>query len=219
MDNLELYNRVRAVPDEAKKKIGGGRLSGMTDINPMWRLKKLTEEFGACGFGWYAEITKQWMEAGANSEIVAFCNINLFVKHGDEWSKPIQGTGGSMFVAKEKNGCFTSDESLKMAYTDAISVACKALGFGADVYFEKDRSKYDTENGAKPTMPQKVNTAQIDTLLLLCEEHGWSNKKLLLNATKMCGGEIPSVEDMTIEQYAVVANYLKSKVNKDESQN
>jgi hypothetical protein len=30
-----------------------------------------------------------------------------------------------------------------MALTDAISVACKALGMGADVYFEKDRTKYE----------------------------------------------------------------------------
>jgi uncharacterized protein with PIN domain len=30
-----------------------------------------------------------------------------------------------------------------MAYTDAISVACKLLGFGADVYWAKDNTKYD----------------------------------------------------------------------------
>jgi hypothetical protein len=30
-----------------------------------------------------------------------------------------------------------------MALTDAISVACKALGMSADIYFNKDRSKYD----------------------------------------------------------------------------
>ena len=46
-------------------------------------------------------------------------------------------------MAKEKNGPYTSDECFKMALTDAISVACKALGFGADVYWEADRSKYD----------------------------------------------------------------------------
>lgn len=52
MDNLELYNKVRNVPQEAKKEIKGGRLKGMTDINPMWRIKTLTEQFGICGMGW-----------------------------------------------------------------------------------------------------------------------------------------------------------------------
>lgn len=29
-----------------------------------------------------------------------------------------------------------------MAYTDALSVACKALGIGADIYWSKDKTKY-----------------------------------------------------------------------------
>ena len=45
MNNLELYDKFRQVPETAKKNIGGGRLKGMTDINPMWRIKTLTEEF------------------------------------------------------------------------------------------------------------------------------------------------------------------------------
>lgn len=43
MKNMDLYDAFRAVPQEAKKAIGGGRLKGKTDINPMWRLKALTE--------------------------------------------------------------------------------------------------------------------------------------------------------------------------------
>lgn len=38
MENLDLYQKVRSVPDSAKKTIKGGRTSGMTDINPMWRI-------------------------------------------------------------------------------------------------------------------------------------------------------------------------------------
>ena len=52
MDNMKFYNMGRTVPDEAKKPISAGRLKGMTDINPMWRIKRLTEMFGACGIGW-----------------------------------------------------------------------------------------------------------------------------------------------------------------------
>lgn len=142
MSNLDLYNRVRSCPAEAQKKIGAGRLKGMTDINPMWRIQKLTEEYGACGIGWYYDIIKQWIEDGANGEKVAFCNINLYVKSGDSWSMPIQGTGGSMLIANERSGQHTSDECYKMALTDAISVACKALGFAADIYWAAGRSKY-----------------------------------------------------------------------------
>ena len=142
MDNLHLYNLGRNVPQEACKEIEAGRLNGMTDINPMWRIKKLTELFGPVGFGWYYVINKQWTEEGSDGVICTFCNISLYVKNNDEWSKPIEGTGGSTFVAKETKGLYTSDECYKMALTDAISVSCKALGIGADIYYAKDRTKY-----------------------------------------------------------------------------
>ena len=51
-ENLRLYNRIKSVPDTAKKKIDGGRLKGMTDISPMWRIKMLTDLFGPVGIGW-----------------------------------------------------------------------------------------------------------------------------------------------------------------------
>jgi hypothetical protein len=159
MDNLDLYGKLKAVPDEAKKKITGGRLSGMSDINPMWRIKSLTENFGICGIGWKYVITKQWIEIGGKDEKAAFVNIDLFIKVNDTWSDAIPGTGGSSFVALEKNGLYTSDECFKMALTDAISVACKALGMGADVYFEKDRTKYtanEPQKEQKQPAPQAV---------------------------------------------------------------
>lgn len=151
MDNLHIYNLGRSVPQEACKTIQAGRLKGMTDINPMWRIKKMTEIFGVCGLGWYYEITKQWTELGADDVVMAFTNINLYIKDSNtnEWSKPIPGTGGSTFIAKETKGLYTSDECYKMALTDAISVACKALGVGADIYFDKDKTKYSQNTELK----------------------------------------------------------------------
>ena len=144
VDYLKIYDAVRSVPEDAQKIIRGGRLNGMTHINPMWRIKKLTEQFGACGFGWYYDIKKMWLENSmASDEIVANVEIDLYVKIGDEWSKPIRGVGGSMFLAQEKNGLHTDDEAYKKALTDAISVACKALGMGADIYWDSDSTKYD----------------------------------------------------------------------------
>ena len=144
MDNMTIYDAVRSVPPEAIKQIAAGRLKGMSDINPMWRLKRLTEVFGACGFGWKYEITRQWLETGADNEIKGFCNINLYVKVDDKWSEAIPGTGGSSLTTVERNGPYVSDEVYKMALTDALSVACKALGMAADVYYANDRTKYTT---------------------------------------------------------------------------
>ena len=157
--NLDLYNKVKVVPPEAIKPIVSGRLKGKSDINPMWRIKVMTENFGICGFGWKYVITKQWAETYGN-EVKAFCNIDLFIKVDGEWSDPIQGTGGSSAVSVESRGPYVSDECYKMALTDALSVAMKALGIAADIYFEKgkDIANNDTKysNG---TTTQSASTS------------------------------------------------------------
>ena len=142
MANLDLYNKVRAVPQEACKSFNNGSFSG-TDISPMWRIKVLTEQFGVCGLGWYIDEVERWSET-LEGETMVFCKIHLFVKDSEtgEWSKPIVGIGGNKLVQQFSSKKKISDEGYKMAYTDAISVACKALGIGADVYWQNDPTKY-----------------------------------------------------------------------------
>lgn len=164
MGNLDLYNKLKVVPAEAIKPIQNGRLKGKSDINPMWRIKTMTEHFGVCGIGWKYVITKQWTET-YGTETKAYCNIDLFVKVDDKWSDAIQGTGGSSEVTMERNGSYVSDECYKMALTDALSVAMKALGVGADIYFEKGKSmdyssKYAMQEDLSKTQQQEVKTQQ-----------------------------------------------------------
>lgn len=160
-DNLSVYDKVRKVPPTALKEIQAGRLKGKSDINPMWRIKALTEQFGPCGMGWKYVIDEKRLEKGGNEEVSAFVDISLYIKVDGEWSAAIPGTGGSSFIAKEKNGLYMSDECFKMALTDAISVSCKSLGVGADVYWEKDTTKYTSKpqgNTPPPTPPSTPST-------------------------------------------------------------
>lgn len=168
MGNLDLYNKLKVVPQEAIKPIQSGRLKGKSDINPMWRIRTMTEHFGVCGVGWKYVITKQWTET-YGTETKAYCNIDLFVKVDGQWSDAIQGTGGSSEVTMERNGSYVSDECYKMALTDALSVAMKALGVGADIYFEKGKStmdyssKYDMQEDLTKTQQQETKTQQSST--------------------------------------------------------
>lgn len=145
-DRLTIYNAARTVPEEAKKEITSGKLRGLTEINPMWRIKKLTELFGAAGFGWYYEIENLWLENGADGAVIANAKIRLYVLGEYDWSHPIVGIGGSKFISRESGGIYTNDEAYKMALTDALSVACKSLGIGADVYMgESDKTGESVE--------------------------------------------------------------------------
>lgn len=224
MENLELYDKVRAVPDNAKKNITGGRLNGMTDINPMWRIKTLTEQFGVCGIGWKPEIVRTWLDSGANGEISANVEIRLYVKVDGKWSEPIPGVGGSMFVSKEKGGFYTDDDCYKKAYTDALSVACKALGIGADVYFEKDSTKYDTKNYNNPPPPtqrpqnapqerrKKSKWAQVNDLIkdsetTLASVNEWIAKSF---------GKVIKINNLTDEQFDTLMKALRKHIKEED---
>ena len=139
-DNLEIWNKVCRPPATALKQIKGGRLSGMTDISPQWRYKAMTEVFGPCGSGWSYEIVKTWTDQGPAGELMVFAHVHLNVKG---YTYPIPGVGGSALIAKETAGLRANDEAYKMAITDALSVAMKQLGVGADIYMGMwDGTKY-----------------------------------------------------------------------------
>ncbi len=144
MHHLKLYESLRRVPAEACKPILSGRLRGMTDINPMWRIKMLTKIFGPVGIGWRADITDYRTQTGKNGDIVCFVTIALrYINPEDgRWSEPVTGIGGALFFSVGRDGGYTDDEAYKKAYTDAIATACRSLGMGADVYWSTDVSKY-----------------------------------------------------------------------------
>lgn len=195
MEKMEIYNRVRQVPDEAKKAISAGRLKGMTDINPVWRIKKLTEEFGPCGIGWWTKVTDRWTET-VGDETCAFVDLELYIKVGDEWSRPITGSGGSKLAAKERSGIYVSDECYKMAETDALSVACKKLGIGADVYFSADRTKYSqTVDDSK-----KIGANDVKILIDYLQKNGISGQKIIERY------RVKELSDLTQKRYIEITD-------------
>lgn len=170
-----IWDAVSRPPATALKQIKGGRLTGMTDVNPQWRYRAMTEVFGPCGQGWKYEIVRTWTEPGTEGQVLAFCEVHLWWRenHGAEWDGPIPGIGGSMLITKERDGLRTNDEGFKMATTDALSVAMKMLGVAADIYAGLwDGSKYK-EEAVAPTvqMPRRLSEAKKpehdDTLALL----------------------------------------------------
>lgn len=206
MDNLKFYEMGRSVPKEAQKAFNNGKFSG-TDINPMWRIKKLTEMFGPAGIGWCVkDVTERCEDHGDMT--IAVVTLNLYVKVDGEWSEPIYGTGGNVVVRKGS----VSDEGYKMAYTDALSVACKALGIGADIYFEKDKTKYmDYEAPAKPAY-KAATAAQIKILA------GRYRGQMLARLLEANG--IERIEDLPMDKAselcAKIAEMDKTKATKKE---
>ena len=197
MGNMRIYNAVRECPKEAQRPIQAGKLKGKTDINPMWRIKMLTELFGPCGVGWKTENETFWTTPGANGEVVAWCSLNLRYtanNNSDCWSDPVFGIGGSMLVDTQRGSLASNDEAYKMAYTDAISVACKALGFAADIYWQGDGTKYsrnEQRDFGSPAIPQ--HTCQRCNKTIEATKHGgkvYSAAEIAANSKNAFGAEL-----------------------------
>ena len=156
-ENMSVWNAAAQPPKEVLRKIPKGRLAGKSDISPQWRYKTATELFGPCGVGWKYTIDRLWLES-CDPEIVAFAQISLWIKQQEEWSEPIPGVGGSKLVVQETRGLHVNDEAYKMATTDALSVAFKVLGFGADIYL-------GLWDGSKYHIPQEQNSKLTDWLV------------------------------------------------------
>lgn len=203
--NLEFYNKYRAVPKNAMRPFDNGKFKG-TDINTMWRIKCLTETFGLCGFGWYFDIIRTWIETTPNNEQFAFAEIKLYIKKDGEWSKGIAGTGGNKLTRITRDGDYsTSDEAFKMAITDAFGVACRSLGIGADVYWENDKTKYteaDAENKAK----QETKKATAKQVEILSKHYTGENLKKLLDLNK-----VASIEEITMQKASELIEKIYSK--------
>lgn len=166
-ENLKLWSEWARPPEDALKTIRGGRLNGMTDISPSWRYEALTRALGPCGVGWACDVVRLWAEDAPEGQRIAFAQINMRIHIGEAWSENIPGIGGSMMISAEQRGLHVSDEAYKMAVTDAISVACKLLGIGDDIYRGRwDGSKYrDAPPQRKPVSTPVENTAKAATTL------------------------------------------------------
>lgn len=202
-ENMKIFNLVKKVPQEAKKLITGGRLKGMTDIKPMWRIEKLTEVFGPCGIGWKTKILNKEIIDVSNGEKIVTIDIQLFIKQNGEWSEPIEGIGGNKLIAKESNGLYNSDEAFKMAYTDALSVACKSLGMGAEVYWGD--SKYTTEQTKSPA-PQVDLKTKIEGFKKWLETNNVSQDLIQITLEKY---NVNNIDEMNLEQLTNVTKEIK----------
>lgn len=160
--NLSVWNQFNQVPAHFTKPIAGGKLKGKSDINPQWRLMAMTQAFGMVGHGWTYRIVRTWSEIAPDGSVMCFAEVAVKTKLDGEWGQEFSGIGGSNTVEKNKNGLVANDEGYKMAVTDALSVAFKAVGVAADIYlgnFDGSKYQYDFSQAyqekQKPTLSEE----------------------------------------------------------------
>lgn len=142
-DNLKLWKEVRA-PDPAytKQYKGAGGFTG-TSVNPVYTVKRLTEQFGQIGTGWGYDIIDDRFDNGHTVFDAEGNSIGLVCIHTirislwymvDGERKSFEQYGHTQFIGQNKYGMTTDAEFAKKSLTDAINKSASLLGFNADVF-------------------------------------------------------------------------------------
>ena len=229
IEKMDVYNAARKVPSNAIKKITAGAYgaAGLSDVNPQWRIERMTEIFGPVGDGWVWEPIEQWVENG-----VHYAHVVVQYKKADgEYSLLVHGYGGT------KIGNRDDSDVLKSSITDALSNALRYLGVGADVWYSAGKSaeqnQFDTKYSS-PTTPAKaqvqkrqtglkkndVAKAKAEPKLASSIDHGKKNASgnLINDGVSVSQDELTHLIDSLIagksrEEKAEIANKIKAVNN------
>jgi hypothetical protein len=144
-NNMDLWDLLKRTDPKATKPFqrpGGFR---GTQIDPAWRLQRMTEVFGPVGKGWgYDQL--EWTIA----ERMIFICCRVWYLDPQTGEKLFTGPqwGGNELVRVSRDGKERpDDEGFKMAITDAVGKCMLQVGLAADVYLGLfDDSKYREES-------------------------------------------------------------------------
>ena len=207
-DRMTLWNAMATPPESALSEITGGRLGGMTDIKPQWRIQIMTEQFGPCGTGWGYEIEKAWTEPGPDGQTFALVLVQVWYKGGEQTTP---GVGGAMLVDMEKAGLHCDDDAFKKALTDGIGVALRALGVAADVYLGKAKGGHYTQ----PSPAQANGSAMLAKLFDVLRhalEDGTLNNNQFADTVKGMDRFLTKHPGKTVDDYTKSVEFkLKKK--------
>lgn len=214
MDNMQIYNAGRAVPPGAVKKITGGAYgkAGLSDINPQWRIEKMTELFGPCGIGWTWQPEEIRMEEGL---CLAHVTVRYRVVEGGEFSEPVHGYGGTVM------GKMNDDSDvLKSTFTDAVSNALRYIGIGADVWYKPGReassNQFDTKYSAPPPKPVQPNLAMVTDEQLAIIAKIFPADRI---AAMLKHYDLPDTAALTQAQANLIIKARQREIEKEENKN
>lgn len=112
--------------------------TGMTSINPQWRVEALTSVFGPYGLGWTTEVERpQWVEEMQSVYVRVRIQYKVMINGEEVEGTTGWHTGGTSYNIRQK------EEAVKGTETDAFGKAASYLGIGGAIYRDEwDGDKY-----------------------------------------------------------------------------
>lgn len=144
--NMDLWNNVCTTDPKHTKKVTFGR--SFTAIDPMYQIRKATEQFGAAGKNWGFEQKGDFIFLPTD---YAAITVRVWIEKRENYIEHVGMCG--LYMDKEKTK--PDQDCLKKAMTDGITKGLSYFGFCADVFLGKfDDNKY-VEQLAKQEQQKK----------------------------------------------------------------
>jgi len=138
--NLSLWESVETT-DPTMTKLVDDYGQRFTSIDPQYRKKLITEQFGIYGIKWgvvtdsekYKRITYH-----NNSVLLQYTAVVFYIHTGRRYTFPIASSIEEAYYTKKGAGHYkVDDEAIKKVRTSALMKGFTDLGFNADVYLGK----------------------------------------------------------------------------------
>jgi hypothetical protein len=167
--NLSIWTQVEKTDPAAQKPMFAADGANLTSINHNYQIKRATELFGPCGFGWGYDVINASIIDGAmvsNTQTkVSSVQIEFWYKHQDQVCK-FSHFGQTPFVSvgtDEK--AITDEDAHKKSLTDAIGKALSMLGFSADIYGQGSGDNVGKEPVAEDEITKNIKACKDLTAL------------------------------------------------------
>jgi hypothetical protein len=167
---LELWNRLEFTDKAFTKPVDRSGFKG-TAVDPVYNLKRVTQELGPVGFAWGWKVLNERLDTfGAGDEAVTVHSLTVraWFKQHDNSLLEVDHIGHTKvcYRTRGQNARLVIDEEFgKKSLTDALSKIMMSLGASADIWLGRfDGNKYvpsaEVEAESKPRVVKTTAPAE-----------------------------------------------------------
>lgn len=174
---LDLWNRLEFTDKDYTKKVDRGGFSG-TAVDPVYNLKRVTQELGPVGFAWGWKVLSERLDVfGTGDDAVTMHSLTVraWFAQDDGSVREVDHIGHTKvsYRTRGQNARWIVDEEFgKKSLTDALSKIMMSLGASADIWLGRfDGNKYVPPQTEEPATLHQEHE-RMKTAVYIADEHG-----------------------------------------------
>lgn len=195
--NLDFWEKVCQTDEKFTQSFTNARGVNLTAIDPMYRIRTLTEQFGPCGIGWGVRNEKfdtvHFPPEKSHYDLLTYHAEFWYLLEGDIHIIPIASDVPFFEYDGVNQKWYRTQDPVKSVKTDALTKGISWLGFQADTYMgrfdahpagDEKKETPDQETAPPPTKKAQQNFTQ-KTLAAGTKDYDNTLKKLIAGTITM----------------------------------